>query len=242
MADARDVFLCHAHADKDTIVRPLAAALRSFGVTCWLDEAEILIGDPITSRINEGLAISSYVVAIVTENFLGRSWPRVELQSALSAEAASGVVRVLPLVSVPHETFCEHFPLLRDKLYLRWNGDAPAMAKAIAERIGVDFTEHHTAFLPVDYTGQIWIRFLQLGQHVGRTHHYTLRWGNWRCEGSFDSALPAVCLVTSKGPDTFPVPLITTVAPACNIATGTGPPPCPRPMDINFRWRRVRQT
>src|SRR6266404_5136319 len=76
-------FLCHASADKETYVRPFAAALTAGGITYWLDEAEVGWGDRITEKINEGLSHSHYVVVFLTEAFLKRKWPQTELGGAL---------------------------------------------------------------------------------------------------------------------------------------------------------------
>jgi hypothetical protein len=40
-----DVFICHASEDKETVARPLAAALQARGWTVWLDELKLQIGD-----------------------------------------------------------------------------------------------------------------------------------------------------------------------------------------------------
>ena len=69
----RDVFLCHAHVDKEHFVWPLAEALGEYGVSCWLDEAEIRVGDHITERGNAGLRESRFVMVFVTPSFLERN-------------------------------------------------------------------------------------------------------------------------------------------------------------------------
>jgi len=40
-----DVFICHASEDKDAVARPLAKALEARGLTVWLDEFQIKLGD-----------------------------------------------------------------------------------------------------------------------------------------------------------------------------------------------------
>jgi len=51
----RDVFICHASADKETHARPLAAALLRRAISTWMDEAEIRPGGSILDAINEVL-------------------------------------------------------------------------------------------------------------------------------------------------------------------------------------------
>src|SRR5947209_5460884 len=109
----RDVFLCHATADKNMYVHPFAEALEANGITYWLDEAEIGWGDRISSKINDGLARSSYVVVFLTAAFLDRHWPQTELGSALNLEASSGQVIVLPIMVAPDTDVFRQYPLLR---------------------------------------------------------------------------------------------------------------------------------
>ena len=68
----RDIFLCHASEDKSAVVRPLASAFERDGFSVWLDEAEIAWGDSITSKVNEGLKSSRYVVVVLSRAFLAK--------------------------------------------------------------------------------------------------------------------------------------------------------------------------
>ena len=66
----KDVFLCHASEDKKTVIRALTKAFDGAGITYWVDEAEIVWGESISNKVNEGLRISRYVIVILTESFL----------------------------------------------------------------------------------------------------------------------------------------------------------------------------
>jgi len=94
---SRDFFLCHSGADKARIVRPLSEELKKRGITFWLDEAEIAIGDSIITRVNEGLRVSHswhnvlgmsrrrcplwsvYLVAFCSMPLLGRQFQPISL-------------------------------------------------------------------------------------------------------------------------------------------------------------------
>src|SRR4051812_20960664 len=115
---AKDIFLCHAHEDKDTIVRPLYQALERAGVSCWLDEAEILWGESITRQIEKGLSSSRYILVVLSPSFAQKSYAQGEMRSALSDQLSTGEVRMLPLLVEP--VGLEQFPLLRDTLKLAW--------------------------------------------------------------------------------------------------------------------------
>ena len=77
----RDVFLCHASEDKEIIVRPIARECRKHQITCWVDEAEILWGDSIIEKVNEGLKMSQYVIVVLSESFIAKNFPKKELYS-----------------------------------------------------------------------------------------------------------------------------------------------------------------
>ena len=135
----RDVFLCHASEDKAAVVRPLVSALKSAGITYWYDEAEIQWGDSITDRVNEGLRMSCYVLVVLSEASVKKPWPQRELNAALNIEASTGEIRVLPLVVGDPEQrkgILETFPILNDKLFLRWESDPAPVVDALRSRLG----------------------------------------------------------------------------------------------------------
>lgn len=134
----RVVFLCHASEDKLLVVEPLAKRLQAEGVAFWLDQAEIRWGDSITQKVNDGLATSRYVIVVLSKSFLAKPWPRRELNAALQLEASTGEVRVLPLVVGTSEdvrAIVAQFPLLGDKLFLRWNGSPEPIVAALLQRL-----------------------------------------------------------------------------------------------------------
>jgi len=136
---SRDVFICHASEDKPAVVRPLAYELQRKGISCWLDEAEIHWGDSIIDRINEGLRSSRFVIVVLSRAFLSKNWPKKELSAVLSAEISSGRVKVLPLlVGSPDDIqfFLHEFPLLHDKLHIRWDGAAEPVVRNLQQLLG----------------------------------------------------------------------------------------------------------
>ncbi|MFG1655855.1 DUF1883 domain-containing protein [Micromonospora chersina] len=95
-AEVWDVFISHAHEDKEAVARPLAAALRERGVTVWLDETELRIGDSLRRKIDEGLANSSFGVVIFSRSFFAKGWPQYELDG-LVTRSNSGEQAILPI-------------------------------------------------------------------------------------------------------------------------------------------------
>jgi hypothetical protein len=130
----RDLFLCHSSEDKNDVVFPFTRTLEAHGVSYWIDQAEIKIGDSISAKIDEGLRDSRYVLAFISKSFLERKWPEQELRSALSSSIGKGLKKVLPvLVDITPEAFFERYPLLSDIRCAIWSQDFEALAKEIIE-------------------------------------------------------------------------------------------------------------
>ncbi|NLI01476.1 MAG: toll/interleukin-1 receptor domain-containing protein [Chthonomonadales bacterium] len=107
-----DVFICHASEDKDEVVRPLVRLLEEKGISCWVDEQELTIGDSLRQKIDEGLAHSRYAVVVLSEAFFNKHWPRLELDG-LTARQAAGAKVILPIWHrVTAQRVCEFSPML----------------------------------------------------------------------------------------------------------------------------------
>ena len=121
-----DVFICHASEDKADVAEPLYKHLDSVGIRCWYDRGEILWGDSIVGKINEGLKCSRFVIVVVSPTLLRKTWATKEMNAALSQEIDSGATRVLPLmVGLDEEIhqMINDLAIQRDKRYIRWSGN-----------------------------------------------------------------------------------------------------------------------
>lgn len=107
------IFLSHTHADKP-FVRRLKTALNERGVSdVWVDEAEIMVGDSLTQKIEEGLTKTRYFGVVLSPRSIKSRWVQKELETAISKEIETGSVVVLPLL---YEE-CDLPPFLKGKLY-----------------------------------------------------------------------------------------------------------------------------
>ena len=118
-----DVFLCHASEDKAAVARPLYKYLEAAGVQCWLDEAEIVWGDSIVTRIQEGLARARFVIVVLSPSFLKKGWAQKELRTALTLEIEGRSNLVLPLLVGDPESLLASLPFLKEKRYCKWEGN-----------------------------------------------------------------------------------------------------------------------
>lgn len=113
---AWDLFVSHASEDKETVARPLAAELRRGGALVWLDEQELLIGDSLTEKIDEGLSRSTFGVVVLSRAFFDKHWPRREL-AGLRAREEDGRKTILPVWhGVDKATVAGFSPILADAL------------------------------------------------------------------------------------------------------------------------------
>ncbi len=111
-----DVFISHASEDKDEVVRPLAVALQTAGLSVWYDEFELRIGDSLRRKIDRGLANSRFGIVVLSKAFFGRGWPEYELDG-LVTRAISGDQILLPVWhNVSKREVIGYSPSLADRL------------------------------------------------------------------------------------------------------------------------------
>jgi TIR domain len=91
-----DAFISHATEDKDTVVRPLAAALVRLGFQLWFDQTELRVGDGLRKSIDRGLSKSRYGIVVLSKAFFAKNWPRYELDG-LTAREVKGRKVILPI-------------------------------------------------------------------------------------------------------------------------------------------------
>src|SRR4051794_22526388 len=117
LAERYDVFICHAHEDKEQVVRPLAEALRKRSLRVWYDDFELRIGDSLAESIDKGLKESDFAVVVLSPSFFGKAWPKKELDALAAGERLKGVPRILPIWhDVTASQVRSQSPLLADRL------------------------------------------------------------------------------------------------------------------------------
>lgn len=120
------------------MVIPFTSLLKARGLSYWLDQAEIKVGDSISAKIDEGLRESRYVLAFISESFLQRNWPDRELRSALSSSIGEGIKKVFPvLVGVTPEQFFKRYPLLSDIRCAILSDNFETLADEITEVVSI---------------------------------------------------------------------------------------------------------
>lgn len=111
-----DVFISHASEDKDSVVRPLAIALKNKGVNVWYDEFELKIGDSLRRKIDHGLSKSKFGIVVISRSFIKKGWTNYELDG-LMTKAISGQQILLPIWhDITKQEVIDYSPSLADKV------------------------------------------------------------------------------------------------------------------------------
>ena len=114
-----DYFISHASEDKDSFVRPLAAALSARGARVWYDEFTLTVGDSLRRMIDSGLKKSRYGIVVLSPAFFEKEWPQKELDGLVAREI-DGVKVILPIWhGVGFENVRQYSPILADKYALK---------------------------------------------------------------------------------------------------------------------------
>lgn len=92
-----NVFLSHSSKDKE-FAWQLNASLIAAGVDTFLDEKNILVGESIPEKLYEGIASSTHLIYIISENSIKSKWVQEELSIAKMLEKQSEGFRILPLL------------------------------------------------------------------------------------------------------------------------------------------------
>lgn len=91
------VMISYSHVDKN-LARRLAADLQEERLDVWLDEREVLVGDSIHTKVEEGLSGCDYLVALLSPASLESPWVRDEIDAARTREKGSRRIVLLPAV------------------------------------------------------------------------------------------------------------------------------------------------
>lgn len=138
------VFLSHSHADK-VIARRLARDLRAAGVTVWIDEAELGIGDSLIHNIGKAIDTTDFLGVLLSNDSVQSDWVLREVEVALTQEFAGRTVKVLPLLV----DNCNIPAFLRGKVYADFR-DAAMYQQELArvlDRLGANSATSSTTIM-----------------------------------------------------------------------------------------------
>jgi 5'-deoxynucleotidase YfbR-like HD superfamily hydrolase len=162
------IFLSYSRKDKEAVLR-LERDIRAAGIDVWIDDSEIVVGDPVSEKIEEGLKESDYVGIWLTRNSIDSGWVRIEWLAKLHAAIKNQQGVILPLLA---EDKVDVPLLLRDREYADFRTDYETGLKQLLKALRSsllgeertiaayvrDFLEDLTkAFIPLPLHGTIHI-------------------------------------------------------------------------------------
>src|SRR5580698_7322323 len=89
------IFISHTKADK-RFVRRLAARLEKEHFHVWLDEHDLIAGDPLPQSIGKALQDAKVILVVVSKASVKSKWLRYELNVA-TERMIKGECRVIPV-------------------------------------------------------------------------------------------------------------------------------------------------
>jgi hypothetical protein len=93
---SHDVFISHASEDKAEVARPLCDLLVGRGLTVWLDEIQMRVGDHLRRGIDRAVVNSRYAAVILSPSFFAKQWTQYELDGLVAREM-NGEQIILPI-------------------------------------------------------------------------------------------------------------------------------------------------
>ena len=152
------IFMCHSSVDKP-FVRRLAGQLGAYGIKCWIDEAEMNIGDSLFHMIGKAIDSSDFLAAVLSAASIESRWVRKELEIALAREISQDKVVVLPILA---ETISETQvpPFLRSKVWADFSREEgyPSALMKVVKATGVSESD----LLDRRYSRCVWHRLEHL--------------------------------------------------------------------------------
>lgn len=135
LPDLRDVFLCHAWADRQEGATELHDLLEARGVTVWFSEKDIPLGSSFLREIDRGLAKSRIGIVLVTPALLHRLPTGGVADRELSALLATD--QLVPIIhNTTYEALRNVSPLLASRNGLSTDEDKMAgVADKLADLI-----------------------------------------------------------------------------------------------------------
>jgi TIR domain len=126
-----DVFISYASEDKDSVALPLCRLLRSMGVSVWLDENELELGDRLGREIDDAIANCRYGIVILSQAFVEKEWPKRELIRLLTRETPGRKIVLPVLHGVTQEAIEAFQPDLAERKYVTTQSGIPAVANSV---------------------------------------------------------------------------------------------------------------
>lgn len=139
-----DVFLSHAHADKESFVADLKKSFDKLGIKIFYDTDSIKWGNNWKKKIYEGLDTCRFAVIVISDDFYGREWTEEELKTLLTRQNSNGEEVILPILyNTSLSDMQNHYKSLADIQFLEVSDacDIKDITILLAERLLDDYAK-----------------------------------------------------------------------------------------------------
>ncbi|MCP5104365.1 MAG: toll/interleukin-1 receptor domain-containing protein, partial [bacterium] len=91
-------FISYSHIDKEFVER-LTIDLEDEGISVWVDEKEIKVGESISQKLEEGISVCNYFCIVISKDSINSKWVQREYSTAINAQLSPGTTpTILPLL------------------------------------------------------------------------------------------------------------------------------------------------
>jgi len=140
-----DVFISHASEDKVDVATPLTNILLQYGLTVWIDENVLKLGDSLRERIDHGLAHSRFGIVILSKAFFSKHWTQHELNGLMANESRYKKV-ILPLWHRVDEKFIRRYsPILADRVAIKTDQGVEQVALEVIRAVNPSLLQRNKA-------------------------------------------------------------------------------------------------
>jgi hypothetical protein len=91
-----DIFISHSEKDQDWVIK-LTQYLREYGLNVFIFEEDIRIGESIPKKINAVLVECSYVIGVMTQDWVDSEWSTLEAYSTLFLDPHNNRRKFIPI-------------------------------------------------------------------------------------------------------------------------------------------------
>lgn len=130
-----DLFISHASDDKEVVAKPLTQALRQAGLSVWIDEEEIALGDSLLDSIQRGMSASRFAIVLFSPRFFAKVWAKAELAGFFQRELTGKKVILPVYYDISHEEVVKTVPILADRKAISWSDGIEAVVKAVVHAL-----------------------------------------------------------------------------------------------------------
>ena len=92
------IFISYSHKDRE-FLNQLTMDLEKAGMSVWVDEKKIKVGDPISQKVEEGITGCDYFCLVISGHSGKSKWVDREYRTALNRQLSSNTtLKILPLI------------------------------------------------------------------------------------------------------------------------------------------------